>query len=424
VALKFYNAYRETTTNASDMWKDEFQALADVEFENSPDYYIIQKQDSNGIYQDLGVRLVAPYQIGASSTLKDDFKVIIHKRFDTVLNLGDMYSFGGNFHLTIDTGRNKSSSASCQVWRCGDFCRWFDDNGIYHNVPAVVTKVGIYDLNEDSYTMLPDNQLKILVPYTEETKLIKWADVNSADSKYTRFILQQYAYRVTSIDRHSYVRNNVGYIELRLQSDQLREADDLINNIADASSNNIAIDILNGNSTLTIGQTLQLNTLVTKNAIAIDNPTVTYISATPTVASVNSSGLVSALLAGTTNITATYGTVSDSVLISATPVVANNYTIDFSSNTGYIDYIKLGQSITYTVDAKVNGVSYPDTVVFSLTDDTGLASTDKASITAFTGTTCTVKCNNVSGNIGQYVRLYAVGSDKTDYVRLLIKSLF
>ena len=105
-------------------------------------------------------------------------------------------------------------------------------------------------------------------------------------------------------------------------------------------------------------------------------------------------------------------------------MVSNNYTIDFTSSTGGLDSIKLGQSITYTAISLNNGVSYADTGTWLLTEDDGITPCSKASIVSFTGTTCVVKCNNVSGNVGSYIKLKYTNSQTNDTVRLLIKSVF
>ena len=404
---------------------DNFQTKVDSVFEFASDYYTIQKEGVNGIYQDLDVRVTTSYSINASSTIKDDFKTLVHKRYDTQLFLGERYYFDGYYWITIDTGRSKASSTSCQVQRCGDFLRFYDDNRIYHAIPAIISKSGIYDLNENTILNLPDNQQRVLIKYNPESDLIKWADENSPDIKFTRVILHGQAWRVVSIDKNSYVRNNIGYLDIRLQQDMVKPTDDLVNNIADGLANNLSIEILNGNSTIKNSTTLQLNVDVINNNIKIINPTIIYTSSDITKATVSSGGLVTGLSVGSTTITATYGNVNDTIVITISTAVTNNYTTDFTSSINNIASLKLSQVETLTVITKNNGISYVDSgLILSLKDDTGINPTTMVSIISQTANTITIKAVNDVNNVGKYFRLYGTGTNNTEYIRIQIKSIF
>lgn len=401
--------------------KNLYQNKVSDSFKFASDYYVIGKEDSDGIYQNIGVRVMPSYQIGATSSLKDDYKTILHERYDTLLYLGERYFFEGSYYITIDTGRSKSSTASCQVQRCGDFLRFFDELGVYHSIPAIIGKSGVYDLNSDTVLMIPDNQLKVLVKYDSESDLIKWANSNNPEQKYTRFLLHGQAWRVTSIDKSSFVRNDKGYIDIRLQADLLKPSDNLIANIAD-DIQGITLDILNGDTTIGSLQTLQINVDVKRNGVAIDNSMVVY-STSSSKCSVSASGLVTGVSAGTSTITATYAGVSDSVIITV-GVSTNNYTIEMSSSNNILDYMIIGQTLVFTAKNLLNGLPVVDTGAWNILADDGISSTNLASVVSYTGTDISVRCENNSVNIGSYFKIKYTNSNTNITLRILVKGIY
>lgn len=427
MALNYYTAIKQTITGElSDIWKDDFQAFVDEEFQNASNYYVIKKENNLNELVDVGVRLVAPYRISASSSIKDDFKTVEFQRYDTNLLMGERYFFDGYWWITIDTGRSKSSSASCLVQRCADFLRFYDDKGVYHSIPAIVQKGGFYDLKKDQMVMIPDNQLRILVKYDDESKLIKWADTESAENKFTRFLLEGYPYRTTSIDRHSYVRLGVGYVDIRLQADQLQDGDDLINNIANANIQ-ISINIENG-ATLTIGeaQEVQLNTFVTVNGVQLINPVVIYSSDDESIATVDGNGLVTGVTSGNATITATYSTVSTSIDITVDSFVNDNYTVDISSSNGVENVIRLGQTLQYTATSLLNGSPYVNVGTWSLLKSDGITPYTDTNLTivSIVDNVLVLKCQNQSAFTGVNFKLKYADSNAEDVLDIQIKSVF
>lgn len=426
MSLQYYNATLNTSDTPSNLWRDDFQAFVDSEFENAGDYYTIQKENNSNILEDIGVRLVSPYKIGASSTLRDDFKNIIFQNYNTHSVLGERYYFEGNWWITIDTDSIKSASASCMVQRCYDFLRFYDDLGIYHELPAIISKGGFYDLDSDKMMQLPNNQLRILVKYDDESKLIKWADVDSVDSKYTRFILNGQAYRTVASNPHDMVRLGVGVLELRLQADQFKSSDNLVDGIAD-DDDILTLLIQNGsNLNLGEGQTVQINSEVTLNGNVLVNPIITYTSSNVNIATVNSSGLVTAITSGSVNITATYSTVSDSIGITVSAVVADNYTVDIVSSNGIIDGIKLGQTISHQSYSKNNGIAYSTVGTWSVLKDDGITPMDSAIITVLSnvGNVLSLKCSSNSANVGTYFKVRYQDANASEIIRIRINSLF
>lgn len=404
---------------------EELQAKIDLEFEYASDYWVIE-HEVDGTWSEIGVRVANPYSLNQSSTIRDDFKDIIFPNTSYTLALGNRFRFGGYHYICIDTGKSLYPTNSCLVQRCYDFLRFYDDLGIYHELPAVISKGGFYDLDSDKMMLLPNNQLRILVKYDDESKLIKWADVDSVDSKYTRFILNGQAFRTVATDPHSMVRLGVGVLELRLQADQIKSSDNLIDGIAD-DDDIITLLIQNG-STLNLGegQTVQINSEVTLNDVVLVNPVIIYTSSNANIATVNSSGLVTAIDSGSVNITATYSTASDSIGITVSAAVADNYTVDIVSSNGIIDGIKLGQSLTYTSTSKNNGSPYAIVGTWSVWKDDGITPINSAIISVLSnvGNVLSIKCTSSSANVGTYFKVKYEDANASEIIRIRINSIF
>jgi hypothetical protein len=424
MSLKYYLSATPTWQTNSDFYKNDFQALANLEHENAPNfYYILRQNNPTDPWSTVGVRITPSYQIKQLATLKDDYKTLIYQDFRTNVAIGELYQFSGYTWLTVDTGRTVVSSSSCQVCRCADFLRFYDDAGVFHKLPCVLQRDGYYDLATDQFISLPNNTIRALVRWDTESKLIKWANVDNPTNKFSRFILESKAYKTVSINPHSYVRLGVGYVEIRFQEDLIKPGiDNLVDGIAD-DIQGVTVHILNGATSIGVGQTLQLNTSVKRNSIVIDNPTLTYVSATPTVASVNSNGLVTGLTSGSSYISASYAGISDSVDITIASVV-NNYTIDFTASNSNLTSVKLGEQVTYTAIPRNNGVAYTSPCTFSVVADDGISSTSLATVVSQTSTQVVIKCASTNSNVGAYFKVKVVDAEMTSYIRLQVKSIF
>lgn len=259
--------------------------------------------------------------------------------------------------LVISEIEDLQSYKKSLVMTINNMLKFYDSEGILHQIPCVIYSDSYYDLESNKYIEIQKNQLTVLCQLNEESSLIKWSDLSS-DVKSTRFIINGIPYSTIALNPHRYTINGVGCLLVNLKVDQIKESDDLINNIAD-NDISIIVDIQNGD-TLSIGeaQTVQLNTLVTVNGVEVDSPVITYLSSDETIATVDSNGLVTTIASGNATISATYSTAVDSIDLTVTPVSADNYTVDISSSNGVLDYIKLSQSLTYTANSLNNGQSY------------------------------------------------------------------
>jgi len=344
MAYEFYNIQLANTPSPTNEIKADLQSSINDLFEIASDVYTIEYETATpNVFTNMVVRLEAPYKIENQSSIKDDFKHIIFKDFTVKPKLGEYFRFDGYYWLVIDTGRFKSSTNSVMVRRCGDFLRFYDSDGVYHALPCVLERSVMYDLNKDIYIALPDNQTRVLVKYNTESKKIKYADLGDAQSKYTRFILEELPFKTVSLDRSTFIRLSVGYMDIRLQSDQKNDYDDLVNGIADTNKNIIL-------STPTVGFDIQFNPIITSMKI------------------------------GETKLT----------------------------------------NVTFTNASTL----YSDTPTWQIRTTDGITLSNLATISSSTNSSCTIKASSSSADVGKIFRLYCIGTNKTSYLEITIKSLF
>lgn len=227
--MKFYDAQLTNTTSPSVEWRNSLQALVDYNFENASDYYTIKKQDrSTGVWSDISVRLAKEFNIKHMTTVRDDYRKIIFKNNSVTSIMGDMFEFNNYRWMVIDTGRLETATNAVMIQRCNVQLKFIPAATpvlpVLPSTPLVIDAIAmnrIIDPSEDRIILLPQNQLRVLVPNTSDTKKIKWAPNGG-----TRFIFGDPAqlWMVTAYDGISNVRRTVeatpndlnGYVELRM----------------------------------------------------------------------------------------------------------------------------------------------------------------------------------------------------------------
>lgn len=213
-----------------------------------------------------------------------------------------------------------------------------------------------------------------------------------------RFLLQGVAYKIVNIDTYS----RVGEMILGCKKDLINDAiDDLDNGIAGVGS--CGIKITNTNDTITIGDKLQL---------IYDAPEIPlkFKSSDPTVATINTNGLITAHKEGETSITvsnASYDGIRD--------------TKAFTVSATAPELVVSGKDIIY-VKSSESYISN-QAVVWSIYADDKTNTTTLASITSQDDKSCTIRAGDKVG----YVQLKATSKSDPSvfmYKRIQIKSLY
>lgn len=352
--------------------------------------------------------------IDNSDSDKYNIKTILSEPSET-FNVGDVVVFDGLTFLvtTIDKGNPIQTKGTIQL--CNNTLSFYSTTDstthtipTLHTIPCIIGK-GSIKQDENKYITLPADENIVVCANTVDSLKI---------TENTRFILFGDAYSVIGINKIE----NPGLLTIRIKEDLVIEDDNVVSGIANFYSNQSVkeIHILNGTyaSLFYAESTLQLNIQCKENGTIITNPTVTYSSANATIATVNSTGLITLHGTGDVVITATYGNVSDTITIHGDIAEVDNYNIMI---TPFDDTLKLSRSMVLTGQVMNKGVV--DTtrhVSWSISNLDG-SSGNYATITPNVDT-CTILAGNLSSIANKYIVIRAsLIGDSTVYLDKQIK---
>lgn len=201
-----------------------------------------------------------------------------------------------------------------------------------------------------------------------------------------------------------------GITQLSCTLDSISTAyDDVSNNIADRFKFEIAhtyaLNIDNGTTAnILLNDVLQLNCTALDNGNPIVNPTITFTSSDPSVATVDNEGKVMGIQSGQVMIIAklTYhSNIVDTIQVTTVEILTHNYSITITGNAT----IKVGQSTSYVSHFYDNGTEvFDQSVQWSLRNQDN-STPIMGSITASTGNSVTVKAGSSSSYFNKYIVL-------------------
>lgn len=350
------------------------------------------------------------------SKSKDDYRKILFPDINHIVKKGDIFSFQGYDWICID--KNSSSSSNiCIVTKCNYPLKWIDENKDIQTQNAVVINLQTTALGIDNNNimMTPEARMLVVLPINDNTLKL---DVNK------RFLLAgEDAYKASFRD----LTSEPGLMYLTIKADMYNPATDngsLL--IADyyGNSHNYSINILNNNSSIQVGNILQIQANLLDNGNIVSNntdnitSTWTYVSNNSDIISVDDNGLITPITSGTGSITIGCEGVTSTYNIQVTAIpVAGNFACTISGATS----AKLNSAQIYTAVFTNNGNPITDVATWSLTGDDELDTT-YATIINTTDTTCTIQITSdyIFGDGVKYIKLHCYGNTATTdtYIRI------
>lgn len=384
-------------SNIQDEWTRDFQALMDDQFNNAYDVYTVEEETffDSKIYQDVVVRINHIINTETGEKIGDDYKNILFKEYNHSIYLGRYYKFDNNYWLTINVDKIKSLTSTASVRRCNNLLRWLDENGGYHEIPCVLDNKILENRNYStagSSLVLPSGVLECITQLNNETNIIR---------PNQRFLFGNAdnwtAYKVQGGGVNNY--NNIqttdndtgGLLKLTLVVDFVNpETDNVSLGIAEYYQYNFVVNINEGDITGQATNTFNLTANVTLNGQVVSQ-SVAWSSANTSIATINSSGLLTLISTGTTTIRCTLSGNDDyydeiTVICGATPPDEIVIRISPTNN-----YIYLGENETFQVQLYLNNVLQADTFTFTVIPNT-VPSTNYT-YTALTGNTFKIQNN-------------------------------
>lgn len=413
-----YDLFRKIDkSNLTSTQRIQDQIKSDItnDFQDSPSYLLADIKDLNGTTLSKGVQVVDDNSL--KNKTSDSKKILMQP--NDVIKAGYEVNFNSNNWICISDDEVIGIYEKGLIQKSNYILKWLNNSGSIIQQPCIIEDytARTQSLNENKFLVVGDGILNLTVPRNTETlKLIEDKRFLIGNNPLTIK-----AYKLVKVNDVTF-----GLIRLVLNQCELSVNDNKTLGIADYNNlPSYIIEILNG-TTANIQQTttLQLNVVVKNSGVIVSPPpTLVYIS-NNTNCTVNSSGLVTGSLIGSSTISVKLASdlsVVDNIAVTVVTLPVDNFTVDITGVTA----IPINQTKNYSCSFKNNGIVYSDTSVWTLKADDGISTTTLASITASDSVlnTCNIKANN-SNQYG-YVRLYVknTGDTVSNYIRIQIKSL-
>ncbi|MBT2759852.1 Ig-like domain-containing protein [Paenibacillus sp. ISL-20] len=230
--------------------------------------------------------------------------------------------------------------------------KWIDEYGTIFEYPfAFLTdNLSNFGIAEGKVISLLNDRRNIAIKSTEESQALSVGQ---------RFIFDEAVWKVISINRLNPL------VELVLESDTIDpNKDNMELRIADYVKPNYEIILNQTSISLAIGESYQINVIVTNNGIPLPSPTLSYNSSNMDICIIDEKGLVTALADGTSTISITYQDVSVSIGVIVEPPPTHNYSVIITGD----DSIYKSRSKSYYCAFYDNGQPVSLSGVFKITD--------------------------------------------------------
>jgi len=347
--------------------KDRFQAVLDREYYGAPDIETIKEQDGIGLdtYHDINVRINRGIRVYTGREVGNDWRLLMFKDVDHPVILGLKYFFDNNWWLVYNIETANNLAASCMVKRCNNVLRWKDINGNLYSEPCIFDSLVARARDQISAEDLVNVQgyINCYVQLNDKTALIE---------ENQRFLIghpkKRIAYKVFGngirnfINNYTYDDSSASLLMLTLGGSHVNPAtDDLENGIANAYPYHFEIGDLPVNIIGKPNTSYQLQPILYQDGVALSDGEFIYETLDSSVAIVDSTGNVSLIADGITQIKVSYFYNSD--VYDVVDVVVDSNSVDQTITiTPEPSFILEGEEVVYTARLFVGGEEIPNTI--------------------------------------------------------------
>lgn len=348
-----------------DVWKDDFQALVDEEFLNSPNIFSILEQDAIGSdsYSEINVRINRGMHVYTGKNMGDDWKLLIFDSTSHPVELGKKYYFENNYWLTFNTELYKNIASSCMVKRCNNVLRWVDTDGILYDEPCIFDNLiaRARDQMSSDELILPQGYINVYAQLNEKTMAIKENQRFLVGNEKNRVAYKIFGNGVRNfLNDWTYDDNSARIVMFTMGGNYVnQQTDDIVNGIANMFQSTYEIGNIPEEISGKPGGSFKLEPILLRNNIVIDNAEFKYASSNRNIITVDSSGLISFISNGTASIMVSYD--SNTGVTTDIPVIISA----IGSETNIIvnplpTFITEGDTVTYTCHLYTDSILMPD----------------------------------------------------------------
>lgn len=307
MTLKYYDLYLTTSTTPQEYFEESMQALSDSQFDNASDILTVRLQNRISlVFEDIIARVtsVSKSKNIGNAYINDNYKQIIFKDFTQLIYLGDVFQFKDFYWIVININNINSVTKSCVVRKC-------NLNPFYYKVGnQVYNTYGYYEKNmytdeNNNAINLPNDVVMVTIPFN--------LNIKESDCFYIFGSSWHERYSVNDIDR-SKKDGNYGLLIIRATKEQSDITPQEYYSLNPVSPTIGKVTVTPSTLSLTLNTTKQLTfAIYDKNDILMPDEMVTWTSSNATIATVSSSGLVTAKQIGSCEIVAS--SVTDSNIV-------------------------------------------------------------------------------------------------------------
>lgn len=375
MSLKYYNAYGvgARTKKPKDTYMNDFSAMMAHSFDNAPNVFYNEIEfelvyGSNEFVKIAEMRVDSVSDYNTSMLVDaDEYKIFIFKPDFPTPTYGMKFRWGESYWLVINTDNENNMAVSCEVRRCNNVLRFFDENGNKIYEPCIMDTTLRFTNNIDTPPLTTGKEeRKIWCQRNSRTTQIRPNDKFLFGPPNQRYAIRLYAGGMKNdLNTITMDDNSPSLTEFYFQHYQINpEFDDLENGFANAYMHQFSISIDNVISEIPVGQTGNLTATVMKNGNVIDRP-VSWKSSDETILAIDENGNYESLAVGNAIISA-YMTDNEDVITNMDILVAeepieDEYVIDISPDKFYV---LQNSDVLYSCYLYKNGVKQDDTFTF------------------------------------------------------------
>ena len=319
------------------------------------------------------------------------------------LNRGDLIEWDGKHWLALsEVATQRYSYHKAEMRLCNFNIKMIIDD-LVHEFPVIIDNFN-FNLVDGQYFSIPEGDITVTMQDS--------IDIPTG----TRFIKMGKAYKVIGKDY-----TKVGLVTLHCELDAFIASDDIDNEVAGGLDLVYTLSITNGNISLSINDTVQLNATLTLNSNPSTRP-IAYTTSNPLIATVDDTGLLTGIGEGTCTITAymvDMPDISDTIEVEVSDVPADNFTYTL---TGASEIIS-GESANYIANKYNNGILVEDAQFdFEIIPDEGVPAS-AYSLTIISNNECRVN----SKKSYYYITLRATDRDNPEGIlekRITLRNWF
>lgn len=308
-----------------------------------------------------------------------DYKTVIS---NDILNTGDMVEYNNQKWLIIGEVSQNGTIYKATMRKCHHILKFYVNNRLCET-PSIV-EISPQTIQTGQIISTADGKIELFIQDTIDNRNLTYS---------SRFLMMGSPWKIEGTTREL-----TGLIHIFVTKGIFNEFDNKDLEIADYYKYNVkhsyVMNIVNTDFSYNIGETTQLDVNVTDNAIVVNNPSLTYSSLNPSIATVSTTGLITSINQGSTTIVVTFTDANNTIItkeINITvlePVAEKTLKLNGSNELYNASNSVNNYSITYEDDSPVLDKSFTWTI-----DDLSLSVFVAGSVTS---TSCKLKAKTTS----------------------------